>query len=266
MQHLTENILAIVFIGSTGILLIVAASILLYARHQKRLLTQFEEMRKREADHQKELLSATIQSQESERKRIGQDLHDDVGAALSGLRFAIDLYDPSEDPASSYPKHVTFCKTLIDKIISDVRHISHHLSPATLNFKGLQAALESFFHLYNQSRKIRITFDNRARASTLEALPIQSATAIYRVMEELLNNTIKHAGATDVTVEFSEEPNQLVIVYSDNGCGLPADQPEIKRGIGFYSLESRLSMINSTFRIGNAHPSGFSITIRCPIG
>jgi signal transduction histidine kinase len=265
MHEIEDNIYVLVLMGTIGILALVIASILLYIRHQQKILRQYEKMRKLELCHQKELLSASIQSQENERKRIGQDLHDDVGAALSGLRLAIDMYDPENQTAQSYSRHVGFCKTMIDKIIDDVRHISHHLSPASLNFKGLQAALESYFSLFNQSGKIRINFDNQVRESILESINIHTSTAIYCVIEELLTNTVKHSGATIVTITFREEDEELLINYSDNGVGLSAVPSGPKRGIGFYSMESRLSMIDATYQVKPAIPQGFAMAIQCPL-
>ena len=96
MQQAGDNIAVLLAIGTAGMLTLALSVIFMHTRNQNRLLKQKEQAQEAELKHQKVLLNAVITSQEAERKRIGQDLHDDIGAALSGLRLMIELYQPPE--------------------------------------------------------------------------------------------------------------------------------------------------------------------------
>jgi signal transduction histidine kinase len=263
MQSVTDNITILVILGMGSAFIMTAAFILLHIRSQNRLLRQQQEAQQAEIMHQKQLLATVIQSQEAERKRIGQDLHDDVGSALSNLRFTLDMYQPIQIEQESYGSFNHSCKQLIDQIINDVRHISHHLSPSILNFYGLNAALNKQLEYVNRAKTLQATINNPV-PEVLSGLELPVATALYRVLEELMNNTIKHAGASRIHISFKEENHNLMIEYTDNGKGLP-QQADTSGGIGFQNMESRLSTIQATYQIATGLPSGFKFTVSYPL-
>jgi len=264
MQATTDNIYIQMILGMSGALILVVSFILFSIRNQNRLLRQRQQFQQAEIAHQKELLGAVIQSQEAERKRIGQDLHDDVGTTLSGLRLLIEMFKPADDKDQQYLNFVKSSKLTIDKIVKDVRHISHNLSPATLGYYGLAAAINEHSDIINQSGKLTINVVNDADA-VLENLPLASATALYRVLEELLNNTIKHSGASKADIQFNSAPGKLLIAYQDNGKGLSGSSSQLKKGMGMQNIESRLLNINATYDITTKPGEGFHIQINCPV-
>src|ERR1700761_7969157 len=113
MQAVTENIFIIVALGMVVMVLLVVSFILINSRGQNKMLRQRQQMQQAELAHQKELLQTVINSQEAERKRIGQDLHDDVGTALSSLRLTIEMLHANEERE----KYVNMSKDIIDKVI-----------------------------------------------------------------------------------------------------------------------------------------------------
>jgi signal transduction histidine kinase len=159
----------------------VIAFIVFHMRNQNKLLQQRELQQQTEIEHQKSLLSAVIQSQEGERKRIGQDLHDDVGSGLSNLRLTIDMFDYHNVTPENFRKFSLSYKQSIDHIITDVRHISHNLSPPRLTLFGLTAALEDLTDIIPRSG-IKLALNNNA-ADVLAKLDITVATTLYRVFE-----------------------------------------------------------------------------------
>lgn len=250
-------------LGMSGAAILVVSFILFSIRNQNRLLRQRQQFQQAEIAHQKDLLRAVIESQEAERKRIGQDLHDDVGTSLSGLRLLIEMFKPAQKD-QHYADFLRSSKTTIDKIVKDVRHISHNLSPATLGYYGLAAAINEHCDIINQSGKLQIDVVNDAEAA-LEQLNITVATALYRVLEELLNNTIKHSGASRAVIAFATSSQQITIDYGDNGKGLPVSADTGRKGMGMQNIESRLLNINATFVLSTQPGQGFGININYPL-
>ncbi|MBK0379123.1 sensor histidine kinase [Mucilaginibacter segetis] len=263
MQNKNDNIYILIILGIAGTFLLVVSFILYSIRNQNKLLKQRQKFQQAEIAHQKELLRAVIESQEAERKRIGQDLHDDVGTMLSGLRLIIEMFKPKDENDVHHVEFIKSSKNTIDKIVKDVRNISHNLSPTTLAYYGLVAAITEHCTIINQSGKLDIAILNNAD-NELGNLDSHTATAIYRVLEELLNNTIKHSGASNANIKFFSDEQYLKIIYTDNGRGL-SQQVTSKKGMGMQNIESRLLNINADFKLGNYNDKGFSITINYPV-
>lgn len=135
---MNDNISILLIITTGGVFLLVISFIVIFIRHQNKLLKQKDRAQQAELLHQQELLKTIIVSQETERKRIGQDLHDDVGTALSNLRITIEMFD--EMSPSGYHDFSMNCRQLIDRVVTDVRQISHNLSPPGIELYGFGGA------------------------------------------------------------------------------------------------------------------------------
>jgi signal transduction histidine kinase len=253
------DIYYIAVIGMVFSLLIALAVVLFYIRYQQRLYVQKQTMHEAEIIHQKNLLYATIQSQEEERKRIGRDLHDDVSAALSNLRMLIQRNTKLTIQEESTKTHAGNYTLLIDKITNDVRHISHNLSPPALELFGFTEAMEELCESFSHASGLQISFTDHTEN---RANDIQGSVALhlYRVFQELLNNTFKHANASAAQIDFTEENNELKISYTDDGCGFIATEIK-KTGMGMQNIESRLGLLKAEYSINAARGKGFSITI-----
>lgn len=260
----TDNFVFLIILAMVGTFLLICFFVLFSVRNQNKLLRQKQQFAQAQLIHQKELLHAIIESQETERTRIGQDLHDDVGTTLSGLRLLIDMFKPQNDTDPDYLSFIGSSKIIIDKIVKDVRNISHNLSPTTLRYYGLAAAISEHCTIINQSGKLEITLTDNAN-EVLDKLPLPAATALYRVTEELINNTIKHSGASKAGITFSANGETLVIKYADNGKGLQVEASQAQKGMGLQNIESRLLNINATFTLEPYQGKGFNITIDYPI-
>lgn len=258
MQKISDNIFILVTLATLGTLVMVGSFMVLYIRNQKKIFKQRQQLQQAQIAHQKELLQVVIESQEKERIRVGRDLHDDVGAAISSLKFMLEMYNPTEKD-ESYRQFINSGKFIIDKMLTNVRQISHNLSPATLTYYGLGAAMEEQVSLINQTGKLTITLTNDID-DELNQIEAAAATALYRVLEELLNNTMKHAKASRATISFLIENSVLFIEYADNGIGMDIQLPG--KGMGMQNIESRLSVINAFYAIDTAPGEGFNIKIK----
>ncbi len=245
MQALTDNIYVLVILVMGGTFLIVGSLLILHAYNRNRLLRQKQLLQQTELQHQRQLLLTIFSSQEEERRRIGSDLHDSVGAALSSLRLTLDHMGTAQ------------AQQLIDRIITDVRNIAHNISPAILNLYGLSEAVEELADMINRGNELTVEIDNQAEAQ-LNALSHPVMLSFYRVLEELLNNTIRHAGATAVLIRFFMEDNTLVMTYTDNGKGLTEGA---RKGMGLVNITNRLEVAGASWEFGKGQQQGFFIRV-----
>lgn len=251
------NSYELIVAGMAFSLLIAFAVVLFYVRYRRQLTKQELEMSRAETNHQKELLYAVIQSQEEERTRIGMNLHDEVGSALSALRMLTE-----RNGAASDQEWVVQCKSIIDRVITDVRNISHDLSPLRGGTYDFMDGLEDLCEAVNRSGKLEVHLEVEGEEGWKE-MKESNGLALYRVLSELINNTIRHAEASLVTIRFSTTGRQLDILYRDNGKGLP-DSINHKKGMGFHNIESRLNAIGAEFTIEKMS-GGFGMQIRAVI-
>jgi signal transduction histidine kinase len=253
MQKVTDNIFLLVLMAMAGILLMAASFIFFFLRYQRNIARQKEAMQKAALEHNAQLLNAALLSQEEERKRIGRDLHDDVGAALSNLKMTM-----AQAADNTTDRH----KPLIDNIITTVRNISHSLSPPGLELFGLEFTLQEWFDNFSKGSNLHIHFTNTIGAQ-LDRIDKKTALALFRVIQELLSNTLKHAAAKNVTVDFFEAGNTSALTYTDDGKGFSNTGPK-KSGMGMQNIEARLKMIGADFTIESEEGKGFTIKILLP--
>jgi signal transduction histidine kinase len=253
MQQVTDNIYVLVIIAMGGTFMLVISFLFIYAYNHNKILKQKRMLYYAEIEHQKKLMLTIFESQEEERKRIGGDLHDSVGAALSSLRLIID--SRNDDILLSFKQD---CKNIIDKIITDTRNITHNLSPAILNLYGLSEAIAELAEIAGKSGKLEVMIDNQAE-EILETLPHYVSLGLYRVLEELMTNTLRHSFADNVQISFRASPDALHIVYTDNGTGYNEEQ--IRKGMGLLNITNRLQVIGATHKIFTAKDKGFRINI-----
>jgi signal transduction histidine kinase len=233
-------------------------SIFFYTQKAKRnRLLAAQKMQEKEIAYQKALLESVITSQEAERKRIGMDLHDEVGAALSTLRMKIEQNAsgtvPHQEAAGMY-------KTDIDRIIANMRHIAHSLSPRISGNYGFYDAIHEIADQVNRVGKINmiVNFDEHNLPFFVnEQMPM----ALYRVVAELVNNTLKHAAAKTIRLDVDVAADKMIINYSDDGIGNGQIPGINKKGMGMQNIESRLGMIGALWELYKPENGGYGIVI-----
>ena len=252
-----------IIVGMSTSFLLMAGLFIFYLRYRKGLLLQQYKMQEAEIAHQKDLLHTVITSQEKERSRIGMDLHDQVGAALSSLRLMVENLAEKDFRRIPEAELSTQVKKNIDGIIDNVRNIAHDLSPRIKGEYGFYDSISDFCDVINHSGKVRImlAFANRAAETFLQG---NTATAVYRVLAELVTNTLKHAQASEIGISFTLDPDAYHIVYSDNGIGLPPASKGSGQGMGFRNIESRLNMIDAKYSLPEQE-KGLQMIISLPV-
>lgn len=220
-------------------------------------------MQKAELDHKQMLLNSIIKSQEEERVRISKDLHDHVGSALSTLRLMVSRLSKPGIDGENVKSVAEEARKGIDGIIEDVRNVSHSLSPAGLELWGFHEALEAYCEKTAASAGLNIAVQDET-GGILQGLSFDDALSLFRVMQELMNNTIKHAKANVVRISTTASESEVVIAYSDDGVGVDIDA-QARPGIGIYNMANRLSMINATYELKSGKGKGYQFTVKLPV-
>lgn len=256
-----DNIYLLIFYSVLAIFILVTFFLVLYIKNQNMLWQQKKLFQETEIQQQKELLNAVIESQEIERKRIGEDLHDEIGGTLSAIKLMLNA---AKNQNSINVDTINQAKQLIDKMMVDVRNISHDLSPPGLAMLGLYTTLDAFVTLINNTEEIEIIVTHEPLIEE-RLLDEKSELALFRVITQLIGNTLKHANATKIDISFKPDEQNLHIDYVDNGKGADLSTLNAKKGIGMQNIQSRLQMVNATYVINTKPNEGFKITISCPI-
>jgi signal transduction histidine kinase len=262
MQKNIDDIYALVLLGMTGTLLLSSGIIIFYLRYKRRFYVQREQIYQADLNYQVQLLNSTILSQENERRRIGRDLHDEVGGAMANLRLVINAMAKRKD-INFVKTDAEHCQALTDSIIDTVRRIAHNLSPSGLELFGLDTILKNLCEQTRQSSGLKIIYKTSGD-SDLKQLSSDASVAMYRIIQELLTNTIKHAEAKQIVILFSKKEGSLILEYSDDGKGIDPEVMSKSKGIGIHNIESRLNMISAIGNI-NYEQKGFSIRIAIPV-
>jgi len=198
-----------------------------------------------------------IEAQEQERARIGRQLHDDIGQRLALLALDIDLL--AEENPSRRLRGLRDLRTQIDEISRDVQTLSHDLHAAKLEYLGALAGIKSWCMDFGQRYKIHIGFTGDVRSP----LPGGVGICLFRVVQEALQNVVKHSGANRAEVSFRECDNEVHLVIRDPGRGF--DRREVSGGLGLISMRERIRTVDGTLTIESGRMRGTSILVRVPM-
>ena len=253
----------VVIIGTAVMLTMGILVIVLVIFQQKQVIQHKLLIRDKDLQLQKERLVAILQGQELERKRIAEDLHDEVGAQLSVLKLNLNQLQPLLRTGNGEQEQLRETKEFTDTIIQHLRFISQSLHPQALENLGLSRALDSFCNMMNRNKQVKITF---TEAGNHHNVDLEKALNIYRVVQELINNILKHAEATQVEITYQTTPTLLNIQVADNGNGLLMQSLENARkktgSLGLKNIESRLNVIGGTISYIAGTPTGTIAEIR----
>jgi len=213
---------------------------------------------KRYMQLQKERVQAQIMIQEQERKRIANDLHDSLGPMLSTVKLYMHSIDvdsdadkESLDKASGY----------IDETIKNLREISYNLLPSSLNRNDLIMVVKEFISRISSHHTLKIIFE----APQNTVIPKKIELHLFRIIQEIVHNTIKHAGASTLKLLITNQPDGLFLISEDNGKGFDINGTREKsEGLGLKSMENRCEMIDATLKIITAKNEGCKIIIKVP--
>lgn len=255
-----DSSLPLLLLGILGMFLLAAAVVAFFIAYQKRLLNQQEYIRDLEKAYEQDLLKSAISAQERERKRIAIELHDGLGSLLSAVRLYIMQFMMKKS-SSERKELVQETKSIVDTAITQTREISHNLLPNTLSRFGVIYAIDDYCKHLQKLQNIAISFIYQEAYQ----LSKEQDLAIYRIVQELINNTLKHAQASEIQIALHTVGDQLHLTYLDNGCGYDFKGKSFsQRGLGMKSIESRCRILNGEMKIQSAKGAGFQCRIIMP--
>lgn len=255
-----------ILIASLAMVIMAVFVIVFIIYYQRKRLEQEKNLRDVEKNYQRMLLDTALNSEEAERRRIAQDLHDDIGTMLSLTKLSLNqLYKNMnrDDSRSEFTLHKA--QSLVEETIIHVRRITRDLVPTTLEQFGLVAAIEEFIHRLSDNLSLTVHF--QCDAENIPRLAPKVELALYRIMQELVNNAIKHANCDEIEIDLHLDKGKLELQVTDNGKGFdtpPKDsgQPE---GLGLRNIESRLSVINGAVYYQKPGVRGLRARVQIPI-
>jgi signal transduction histidine kinase len=235
-------------------LLLVAASMVYIVRLERQTRGRYYELAR--SRHELQLLSSRlVDAQETERRSISRELHDEVGQSLGAL-----LVDLGRLPAIApeAKEQIDRMKSVAERTFQSVRNLSLLLRPSMLDDLGLAAALE--WQGREVSRNSEIEVDVQT-ANLSENLPDEYKICIYRFVQEALHNAVRHSAARAATVTVEQSPNRIVVRVKDNGRGF---DPRRTRGLGLLGMEERVKRLHGTFTVHSAPRQGTTVTAELP--
>ena len=255
-----KNTLNYVFGFSALALLII--SVLAYRNYSHK--RKLQEQKISELEKEKLLLAtqSILKGQEEERSRLAKDLHDGLGGMLSGVKLQLGSMKGNLIMSEELNRSFNSALNKLDETINEMRRVAHNMMPEALLRLGLPQALQDYCHSLAESQQFTINCEFH---SLEERMPSTTEIVVYRIVQELVNNAVKHSGATTILAQVIRQSNNLSITVEDNGKGFPNIEEALTKGSGLLSIKSRVDYLKGQMDIQSAPGKGSSIHIDCLI-
>lgn len=264
MQRITTGSL---FIGS---LIVLLGAYLAIRNYQKRLstnqiiLAQSEEINQRkitdlENNLKLETMHSMITGQEAERERVSKELHDSLGGLLSTVKLHFDSIQSHDESIRNQPEYKK-AYALLDEACSEVRNIANNMQPDALLSMGLVPAVTDLVNRVQSEETPRIEFQHFDMNGVIEPT---TAFNVYRIIQELISNSLKHAQASQILVQLNQKDEELMVTVEDDGVGF--DPESVKRGMGTGNIESRVNFLKGEINVQSSAGEGTSTLITFPV-
>jgi len=222
------------------------------------IISIIRHQRRNQALYKSKIL-AEITTLEKERSRMAADLHDELGPILSSVKLKTNCLDITAEEDKQQLKKIN---AHIDDIIKRMREISNDLMPSALLRKGLVAAVHEYISNISKPGNLDIDFYNE----DVPALPQQKTIHLYRILQEIIHNTIKHSKATKLLIELKTKNNKLIVLSRDNGTGFDhVNTIKENSGLGLRNLLSRTEILNGEMFIDSKKGKGTEYIFEIPV-
>jgi len=201
-------------------------------------------------------LSAAISTLESDRKRIAQDLHDDISSKLNVISLNCHLLKIPNLPQKDIEEITRNILEYTSKALNSSKKMSHSLLPPVLERFGLHAGIEELCSELDEDGSIEIQYENKLQFDFNEN---ESHIHIFRIVQELLFNSIKHARATSISILFDEVSGKRRCTYTDNGIGFDLKQMESHKGLGMKNIAGRIAVLEGSLSINSQMDNGILV-------
>lgn len=225
--------------------------------HRKKI--QQQRILELETEKQLTATEAVLKGEEQERSRLAKDLHDGLGGMLSGIKHSMG--NMKENLIMTPENAAAFERSMdmLDSSIQEMRRVAHNMMPEALVKFGLDTALKDFCNDINQSGALNVSYQSIGMEN--EVVEQTTAIAIYRIVQELLNNTIKHTSAKNAIVQLSKEQSKITITVEDDGKGFDTSLLNKTRGMGWSNIQNRVEFLKGKIDVHSKAGKGTSVTV-----
>jgi len=265
MQDSNQEIIFVIAIGGAIGLLLVGFIITILYFYQRRQYKQEIEIVNLKEQYQKELLNSQLEMQENTMKQIGEELHDNIKHQLLVVYMSLG-YLPKDD-SNALEETIKENRTEINNIINDIAQLSHSLHTDRVFQIGLLDSMKFEIDRLRKLKTLKINYNCTVKYNYFDG---QKSTFIFRMFQEVLQNILKHAKATEINIEVSDIQEVFKIKVSDNGIGfivktVPNNNNSITKGIGLINMTNRAKLIGGSLLIESELGKGTCITLQMPI-
>lgn len=251
-QQKNKNLLNFIIFTVTGIILLLLFTVI-FLRVRQKQKSQLEQEKIRQ---EKLRFKVALESEENERIRIAKELHDGLGQLLSSAKLNLSGLEGSVDKEDE--KMLTNSITILDDAVNEVRSISHNLMPTALINYDLLRAIDSLCEKINNSAQINVIFNH---SHFIHSFNKETEITIYRIVQEIVNNMIKHSGTDKIEISLSSQDKTIKLIVRDYGKGFDTKRIKVNDGIGWQNIFSRVSMLNGKIDIFSEIEKGTIITV-----
>lgn len=217
-----------------------------------------QQLQKEKQQQHQAIIKATIEGQEKERNAIGRELHDNVNQVISSAKLYIENIRHAPEQTAFLVKKGT---ELLQHAIEEIRRLSHKLATPSLNNFGLAESICEMVQSFRDVNRFHIEHDLCLQE---EKLSHEQKITVFRIFQELLNNTVKYAGAANVRISVSDTGHGVHCTYEDDGIGF--DATSVKKGLGLHNVQNRVEAYNGSLTVVSAPGRGFRSTFTVPYG
>ncbi|MGB5028832.1 MAG: sensor histidine kinase [Chitinophagaceae bacterium] len=242
-----------------GAAVLVLTILLLFRNYKQKQRLQQQRIIELETKEKLAATEAVLKGEEKERTRLAKDLHDGLGGMLSGIKYSFQTMKGNLIMTPENQQAFERSMDMLDSSIKEMRRVSHNLMPEVLVRYGLDAALKDYTTEVNKSGIIKVVYQSMGMEQKM--IEQSSALGLYRIVQELLNNVIKHAAATEVLVQVFSEKDKLVVNVEDNGKGIDPAIMEKAEGMGWKNIRSRVDLLNGKIDIQSAASKGTAVNL-----
>ncbi len=260
VQHLSiqkKNILNYILAGCALVIILISG--LSYKNYKQKQALQQQRIIELETQHKLTATEAVLKGEEQERTRLAKDLHDGLGGMLSGIKYSFNTMKGNLIMTPENNQAFERSMDMLDSSIKEMRRVAHNMMPEALVKFGLDIALKDFCNDINQTGVLQVNYQSIG----MEKIQLDQITAItiYRIVQELLNNTIKHAGAKTAIVQVSKTNDQLSVTVEDDGKGFDPKIVENSKGIGWSNIQNRVEFLKGKLDVHSLPDKGTSVLI-----
>jgi two-component system, NarL family, sensor kinase len=252
----TGEVVNIVIIGSMGMLILCVGFAVFIALYQRRMFQEQEKRRIMDLEFQNKMIQLQIDSTETERKRIAADLHDSIGSLLWAAKLNIAFLGRSVDFSGELKDSYSETMRMLDQSVDSVRRISWELTPEAFNHTGLASSIKEFCTRLDGKGQ-RVVYEESGRSVFWKN---DRALMVYRIVQELVNNALKHANATMIKVKLRWSAQALDVEVSDDGIGFVLND-KVRSGVGWWNITNRSNKIGAKLLVKENTPKGAAIEL-----